>query len=89
MSLCVKTDKECIYLFSWKDKEAKHEGAGAFGLWSCILEAKKSGCTVFDFAGSDFQAIERFFRGFGGALTPLIQLKKVTSLGKLALKLKK
>lgn len=89
MALCIKTDFECIYLFSWKNKEAKNESAGAFALWNCIIEAKASGCSIFDFAGSDFQAIERFFRGFGGALTPMIQLKKVSSLGKIALKLKK
>lgn len=80
--------KTANYIFGWNDKQASSI-AGTFGLWSCILEAKKTGIQTFNFSGSAIPSIEKYFRGFGGELTSCIHLKKQNTIGKVMLKVKK
>jgi len=53
-----------------------HHGAGALAMWYAILKAKELGLEVFDFEGSVIPPIERYFRGFGAALTPVFGVHK-------------
>jgi len=43
---------------------------------------------VFDFEGSNVPSIERYFRGFGGTLTPYIGVHKAWLPVEMALKLR-
>jgi len=89
MSFVVYDKKAAYYLFGWNNKDLKNDGSGALGLWSSILEAKNRGCALFNFEGSSIASIEKYFRGFGGALTPMINLRKESKLGSAMLRLKK
>jgi len=84
----VKDGGSANYLFGWSDKKAS-SSAGTFGLWNCMLEAKALGVKTFNFAGSGIPSIEKYFRGFGGILTPAFSVKRQSVLGKTILKLKK
>ncbi|HUM81999.1 MAG TPA: GNAT family N-acetyltransferase, partial [Methanothrix sp.] len=53
-----------------------HHGAGALAMWHAILKAKAMGLKVFDFEGSMIPPIERYFRGFGGLLTPIFSIQR-------------
>lgn len=54
--------------------------AGPLAMWNAILESQKRGAKRFDFLGSSVPAIERYFRGFGGELTPYFRVRKNTGL---------
>lgn len=54
--------------------EDGHHGAGALAMWHAILRAKELGLNIFDFEGSVIPPIERYFRGFGGELTPIFSV---------------
>jgi hypothetical protein len=69
------------YIFGWNDKQLSSI-AGTYGLWNCILFAKKQGVKTFNFAGSALPSIEKYFRGFGGDLTPMLNVKNQNALGK-------
>ena len=56
--------------------DGSHHGAGALAMWHAILRAKQLGLEIFDFEGSVIPAIERYFRGFGGSLTPVFSINK-------------
>nr|HPR68216.1 methicillin resistance protein [Kiritimatiellia bacterium] len=45
-------------------------------VWEAIRHAKEAGLETFDFEGSVIPPIERFFRGFGGRLTPYYTVNK-------------
>ena len=45
-------------------------------MWEAIKFAKKLGIKYFDFEGSMVPQIERYFRGFGGKLTPYYRINK-------------
>lgn len=62
--------KTAYYLLSGFDETRRHHGAGALCLYESILHARERGCQVFDFEGSVIPSIEKYFRGFGGALHP-------------------
>ena len=64
------------YLLGGYNYVEKHHGAGALAIISAIEYAKFLGMRWFDFEGSVIQPIERFFRGFGGCLTPYFTLNK-------------
>ncbi len=64
------------YLLGGYDSENRHQGAGALALAECIRVAKERGLQTFDFEGSSIQAIERFFRGFGGQLTHYLTVNR-------------
>jgi lipid II:glycine glycyltransferase (peptidoglycan interpeptide bridge formation enzyme) len=66
--------------------EGAHHGAGALAMWHAILKAKELGLEVFDFEGSVIPPIERYFRGFGGQLTPILSVHKAWLPLEMALK---
>lgn len=66
--------------------DGAHHGAGALAMWHAILKARQLGLQVFDFEGSMIPPIERYFRGFGGQLTPCFSLNKAWLPIEMALK---
>jgi len=65
----------------------QHHGAGALALFEAIKHAKELGLQTFDFEGSMIRAVERYFRGFGGQLTPYFTVNKAWLPLEMALKL--
>lgn len=84
------TDKQtAYYLFGSFDKENQHEGAGALAMLSSIEHAKNLGIKLFDFSGSMIPSVEKYFRGFGANLIPMMQIVHSSKKGKLLLRLRK
>lgn len=54
--------------------------AGSLSLWEAIRESKRRGAAQFDFCGSSVPSIEKFFRAFGGELTPYFRIRRNTAL---------
>jgi lipid II:glycine glycyltransferase (peptidoglycan interpeptide bridge formation enzyme) len=75
-SFCVYNKNIAHYIFGGYDSENKHHGAGALCIWESIKHAKNLGLSCFDFEGSMVPQIERYFRGFGGQLTPYYRINK-------------
>lgn len=73
---CVYDRNSAYYLAGGFDSERKHHGAGAMAMWEAIKFAKNLGLRFFDFEGSMSPQIEKYFRGFGGSLTPYYQINK-------------
>jgi hypothetical protein len=65
-----------FYLLGGYQSEGKHHGAGALAMFESIRHARELGLKTFDFEGSVVPAIERYFRGFGGKLTPYLRANK-------------
>ncbi len=64
-------EKRAYYLLGGYDPQTSHHGAGALAMWEAIRFTRETlGLREFDFEGSMIPAIERFFRKFGGVLTP-------------------
>ena len=84
----VKDENVAYYLFGWSDKSVSSY-AGTIGLWSCIMESKNHGVKSFNFAGSSIPAVEKYFRGFGPTLIPMLNIKKQSTIGSIILKFKK
>ncbi len=82
-TFCVFDNSTCYYLFGGYDAQHKHHGAGVTCMWNSIVHAKKLGLKVFDFEGSMLPEVERYFREFGGELTPYFTVNK----GKLPVEL--
>lgn len=83
----VRDDRTCYYLMGGYDDDNKHNGAGPLALFKAILQAKSDGCDVFDFEGSIVPQIEKYFRGFGGELTPYFVANKAWLPIEMVLKL--
>lgn len=64
------------YLLGGYRMEGRHHGAGALTVSGAIQHAQELGLRTFDFEGSVIPPIERFFRGFGGRLTPYFTANK-------------
>lgn len=75
-SFCVYDRDTAYYLLGGYDSENKHHGAGALAVWEAVKHAKELGLKYFDFEGSMVPQIERYFRGFGGKLTPCYRINK-------------
>jgi len=75
-SFCVYDKDTAYYLLGGYDYESRHHGAGALAVWEAIKYAKELGLKYFDFEGSMVPEIERYFRGFGGELTPYYRINK-------------
>lgn len=75
-SFCVYDKETAYYLLGGYDYEKKHHGAGALATWEAIKYAQQLGLKYFDFEGSMVPQIERYFRGFGGRLTPYYRINK-------------
>lgn len=76
------------YLFGYFDKANAHEGAGALAMHSAIAHSKSLQLTTFDFCGSMLPSVEKYFRGFGPKLLPLMQIVHSSNKGKLLLRLR-
>lgn len=83
----VHDDRTAYNLMTGYDDAHAHNGAGPLAMWHAILKAKAMGLKVFDFEGSVVPPIERYFRGFGGQLTPLFTVNKAWLPVELGLKL--
>lgn len=77
-SFCIYDKNTAFYLLGGYDHKKKHHGAGALSMWEAIKYAKDLGLMYFDFEGSMVPQIERYFRGFGGLLTPYYRVNKAT-----------
>jgi lipid II:glycine glycyltransferase (peptidoglycan interpeptide bridge formation enzyme) len=66
------------YLMGGGDAELRNSGATSLALWESIKFASTK-TNVFDFEGSMVQSIEKYFRAFGGDLTPFFQISKANS----------
>lgn len=80
-------DARSAYYLMGGYAERAHHGAGALAMWHAILAAKDRGLQTFDFEGSVIPPIERYFRGFGGELTPCFGVHKAWLPVEMALKL--
>lgn len=76
VSFCVCDKETAYYLLGGYDYERKHHGAGALATWEAVKYAQQLGLKYFDFEGSMVPQIERYFRGFGGQLTPYYRINK-------------
>ncbi|MDA8172458.1 MAG: GNAT family N-acetyltransferase [Nitrospiraceae bacterium] len=85
-SFCVRDNKTAYYLLGGYDSENKHHAAGPLCVWESIRHAKSLGLPHFDFEGSMVPAIEQYFRGFGGRLTPYYRVNKAKLPLEIALK---
>jgi hypothetical protein len=82
----VHDTKISYYLLGGYQSEGKHYGAGPLAMFESIRHARELGLEVFDFEGSVVPAIERYFRGFGGRLTPRFRVSKAWLPLEMALK---
>ena len=64
------------YLLGGYNVQDRHHGAGPLAVFEAIKYSKEIGLKIFDFEGSVIPAIERYFRGFGGELTPYFTVNK-------------
>ncbi|MDY0149074.1 MAG: GNAT family N-acetyltransferase [Kiritimatiellia bacterium] len=74
------------YLLGGYKVAEKHHGAGAATVAAAIRHAQQLGLKMFDFEGSIIPPIERYFRGFGGRLTPYFTVNKAWLPIEMALK---
>ena len=74
------------YLIGGYSADLGHHGAGALAMFEAIKHAKEIGIKIFDFEGSVVPAIERYFRGFGGELTPYYTVNKAWLALEVAMK---
>lgn len=89
-SFIVWDTKRCYYLIGGYDHEKSHSSASTLAMWEAIqFAAKDLGLKEFDFEGSMLEPIERFFRSFGGTLTPYYQVIKRSKLNALYQKMAK
>ena len=75
------------YLLGGYRASDRHHGAGAMAVFEAIHHAQELGLKTFDFEGSVIPPIERYFRGFGGQLTPRFTVHKAWVPLELALHL--
>lgn len=75
-TLCVYKNHTAHALMGGYDNNHTHRGATASVDWACIKHAHGMGIKCFDLEGSMNQNIERYFRGFGGQLTPYYRINK-------------
>lgn len=85
-SFCVYDKEKAYYLLGGYDSKNKHQGAGALAVFNAIKHSKKLGIKKFDFEGSMLPEVEKYFRGFGGDLTPYFSINKAKMPIEIALK---
>ncbi len=83
----VHDTRTAYYLMGGYSSDNAHHGAGALAMYHAILKAKAQGLEVFDFEGSVIPPIEKYFRGFGGQLTPIFGIHKAWLPLEMGLKL--
>ncbi len=75
-TFCFYDSNCCYYLLGGYSNDSGQHGAGAICIYNSILKAKSLGIPVFDFEGSMIKEVERYFRSFGGELTPYYTINK-------------
>ena len=85
-AFCIHDRTTAYYLLGGYAHENKHRSAGPLVCWEAIKYAKQIGLKTFDFEGSMVPAIESYFRGFGGILTPYYRINKAFMPIEIALK---
>lgn len=78
-------DKRAYYLLGGFDRSAQSNNAVALAMWHAIkFTANNLKLPEFDFEGSMIPTIERFFRKFGGKITPnyTIRYRRPIGLGR-------
>jgi len=85
-SFCIFDNEKSYYLLGGYDSENKHQGAGALAVFNAIKHSKELGINKFDFEGSMLPEVEKYFRGFGGDLTPYYSINRAKMPIELALK---
>lgn len=68
-------ERRAYYLLGGYDGDHAHGGAHALAIWTAIQAMAARGLEQFDFEGSDVPQIERYFRKFGGRLTPYYRVR--------------
>lgn len=86
---CIFDQHSAYYLLGGYDNTKKHSGAGAMALWTAIQHSKNMGLKTFDFEGSMIVAVEKYFRGFGGDITPYYTINKANIILEMGLKFMK
>lgn len=86
---CIYDKQNCYYLLGAVNKGENTQGINNLLVQKSIEKAKELGCTTFDFEGSMIKGVEKFFRSFGGELTPYYTVNKANLLLEMALKFKK
>lgn len=87
-SFVIHDAQTAYYLLGGYRADNRHHGAGALAVAEAIRHARELGLRTFDFEGSVLPPIERFFRGFGGRLTPYLTVNKASWPLEMALKLR-
>jgi lipid II:glycine glycyltransferase (peptidoglycan interpeptide bridge formation enzyme) len=87
-TFCVHDSVTAFYLFGGYDAGQSHHGAGVSCMWNSILKAKELGLKTFDFEGSMLPEVEKYFREFGGTLTPYYSVYRATTVMNMLLKMK-
>ncbi len=85
-SFCIYDKHKTYYLLGGYDNSNKHQGAGALAVWNAIQHAKLLNIPKFDFEGSMLPEVEKYFRGFGGDLTPYYSVNKANFWFEIILK---
>jgi hypothetical protein len=85
-TFCLFDSKTAYYIFGGNPVGERHPGAGSATLWESIKKSKELGLSFFDFEGSMIPDVEKYFRGFGGALTPYFTVNKANIILEIALK---
>jgi hypothetical protein len=75
----VYDSKECYFLFNGNNPEIPNKEANTL-LIIRTIEYAAGFCETFDFEGSMIEPIERFYRGFGGQMTPYMNIWKANAL---------
>ncbi|MCB0760887.1 MAG: GNAT family N-acetyltransferase [Flavobacteriales bacterium] len=88
VALFVEDRNDLYYLVGGVHRDFAKSGAGTAVIWKGIEHAKQSQKRYFDFEGSMNPGIEHFFRGFGGELTPYMQIAKASFFERLLLRMK-
>jgi hypothetical protein len=85
--LCVYDGTTAYHLLAGTDPANRHNLAGTLALLHCIRRSKDTGLRAFDFEGSSLPDIERYFRDFGGVLTPYYSVHRAPLPVEMGLKL--
>jgi len=87
-SFYVYDKNKIYYLLGGYNNKNKHYGAGTISILTAIKHSKKLNIPIFDFEGSMIPEVEKYFRGFGGKLTPYYTINKGKFLMEIYMKLK-
>lgn len=82
----IHDSRTAYYLLGGYGSESNHHGAGALAVFAAIRHARELGLHTFDFEGSVIPPIEKYFRGFGGKLSPYYRVNKAWLPLEMALK---